>query len=178
MNAADIPVFPQVRAGHARPVTAAVEAWIQAAWLMLAEGRSYIEDIEGGTDQPQMQSAVKLRLLEQLVDVDNRLAGRVPVADAHCLALGLEYGLQEVAQATGTDLIEIFALAEEFGGPGSHDEIFVFWERLLEAFPGELPDRLIAQGQRDMLVTLRSWAALSRAAGLDIGFLTPFMKES
>lgn len=179
MTARSLPVFPSVRAGHGRATAAAVETWIQVAWLMLAEGRAYIEDLEGGTDQPQMQQAAKLRLLEQLTDIDNRLAGRVPAADAHCLALALEYGMQEVVDASGEELIEIFGLTEELGGDSCQtSEVFVLWERLLAAFPGELPDRLVAQGHRDMLQTLRTWAALSRAVQLDVGFLTPFMKEA
>ncbi len=171
--------FPAVRGGHAMPGPQAVEAWVQAAWLMLAEGRAYLEDLEGGSEQPQMQQAAKLRFLEQLLDIDQRLAGRAPVDDAHCLAMALEYGMHEVVQASGPDLIEVFALDEEFGGDSCRvDRIQVLWDRLLEAFPGELPDRLVAEGQRDMLRTLRVWARLARAAGLDIGFLAPFMKAA
>ncbi|MFJ9777596.1 DUF6031 family protein [Kitasatospora sp. NPDC101157] len=171
--------FPAVRGGHAMPGPQAVEAWVQAAWLMLAEGRAYLEDLEGGSEQPQMQQAAKLRFLEQLLDIDQRLAGRAPVDDVHCLAMALEYGMHEVVDASGPDLIEVFALDEEFGGDTCRvDRIQVLWERLLEAFPGELPDRLVAEGQRDMLRTLRVWARLARTAGLDIGFLAPFMKAA
>ncbi|WP_228456464.1 DUF6031 family protein [Streptomyces durbertensis] len=178
-TAAELTAFPSVRAGHVMTGPAAVEAWTQAAWLMLAEGRAYIEDLEGGTEQPQMQQAAKLRLLEQLLDIDQRLAGRVPVDDAHCLAVCLEYGMREVVDATGPELAEVFGLDEEFGGEScAVDEIHLLWERLLDAFPGELPDRLVAEGQRDMLLTLRVWADLARAAGLDIGFLAPFMKAA
>jgi hypothetical protein len=146
---------------------------------MLAEGRAYVEDLDGGAGQPQMQQAAKLRLLEQLVDIDTRLAGRVAVADAHCLALGLEYGMSELVGATGEQLAQIFGLDEELGGPACRTEdVLVLWERLLDAYPGELPDRLVAQGQRDMLLTLQRWARLARAAGLDVGLLTPFMKDA
>ncbi|MFF3291678.1 DUF6031 family protein [Streptomyces sp. NPDC003023] len=178
-TAADLAVFPSVRAGHVMAGPQAVEAWVQAAWLMLAEGRAYVEDLEGGTEQPQMQQAAKLRFLEQLLDIDQRLAGRVAVDDAHCLALALEYGMREVVDATGPELAEVFALHEEFGGDScAVGQVHVLWERLLEAFPGQLPDRLVAEGQRDMLLTLRVWARLARAAGLDIGFLAPFMKAA
>ncbi|GIJ26339.1 hypothetical protein Vqi01_15010 [Micromonospora qiuiae] len=177
--AAGITAFPSVRAGHAMPSQAAVEAWVQAAWLMLAEGRAYIEDLEGGADQPQMQQAAKLRFLEQLLDVDYRLAGRQPVDDAHCLALALEYGMHEVMDATGPQLAAVFGLDEEFGGDTCRvDDIYVLWERLLDGFPGELPDRLVAEGQRDMLRTMRVWARLAREAGLDIGFLASSIKAA
>lgn len=178
-SAQRLTAFPSVRGGHTMPTPAAVQAWVEAAWLMLAEGRAYIEDLEGGIEQPQMQQAAKLRLLEQLLDIDQRLAGRTPVDDAHCLAVALEYGMNEVVDATGPDLVEVFGLTEEFGGPTcAVDEIHILWERLLNAFPGLLPDRLVADGQRDMLRTLRVWTRLARAAGLDIGFLAPLMKAA
>ncbi len=178
-GAEELTAFPSVRAGHVMAGPQAVEVWVQAAWLMLAEGRAYIEDLEGGTEQPQMQQAAKLRFLEQLLDIDQRLAGRAPADDAHCLALALEYGMREVVDASGPELAGVFGLHEEFGGGScAVDEIHVLWERLLEAFPGELPDRLVAEGQRDMLRTLRVWAELARAAGLDIGFLAPLMKAA
>jgi hypothetical protein len=176
---ATVPVYPGLRAGHGRPTGPTVEIWLQVAWLMLAEGRAYIEDLEGGTTQPEMQQAAKLRMLEQLVDIDNRLAGRSPVADAHCLALGLEYGMQELVAASGSELADIFGLDEEFGGDTCQvADIFLLWQRLLDGYPGELPDRLVAQGQRDMLRTLQTWAALARSAGLDVGLLTPLLKDA
>ncbi|MEU6662609.1 DUF6031 family protein [Streptomyces sp. NPDC046821] len=178
-DADELTAFPSVRAGHVMAGPQAVEVWVQAAWLMLAEGRAYIEDLEGGGEQPQMQQAAKLRFLEQLLDIDQRLAGRVAVDDAHCLALALEYGMREVVDATGPELASVFGLHEEFGGDSCEvDGIHALWERLLDAFPGELPDRLVAEGQRDMLRTLRVWAELARGAGLDIGFLAPFMKAA
>ena len=176
---ATVPVYPGLRAGHRRNTAQAVGIWLQVAWLMLAEGRAYIEDLQGGTDQPQMQQAARLRLLEQLADIDNRLAGRVPIADSHCLAVALEYGMQELATVSGTELIEIFGLTEELGGDTCEvSGIYALWQRLLDGFPGELPDRLVAQGQRDMLQTLRGWAGLARSAGLDVGLLAPFMKDA
>lgn len=174
-----VPVYPGLRGGHGRGSAETVAVWLPVAWLMLAEGRAYAEDLEGGAAQPQMQQAAKLRFLEQLADIDNRLAGRTPVADAHCLALALEYGTHELVDASGAELAEIFGLDEEFGGDDcAVESVFALWERLLAGFPGELPDRLVAQGQRDMLRTLRVWAELARSAGLDVGLLTPFMKDA
>lgn len=177
--AGQVPVLPGLRAGFGRSDQSSVRGWIEASWLMLAEGRAYLEDLEGGVDQPHMQQAVKLRLLEQLVDIDNRLAGRFPVPDQHCLAIALEYGLHELADVDGAGLITMFGLDEELGGPTCHVQgVAVFWQRLLAAFPGELPDRLVAQGQRDLLITLQVWAALARSVGLDVGLLTPMMKDA
>lgn len=175
----EVPVYPGLRAGHGKDSADAVTTWLVVAWLMLAEGRAYIEDLEGGVAQPQMQQAAKLRMLEQLADIDNRLAGRAPVADAHCLAVALEYGTHELVDASGPELAEIFGLDEEFGGDTcAVDGIFALWRRLLDDYPGELPDRLVAQGHRDMLRTLQDWAALARSAGLDVGLLTPFLKDA
>lgn len=175
----DIPLYPGVRAGHGRPAAAAVTVWLQVAWLMLAEGGAYIEDLEGGGQQPQMQQAARIRLLEQLADIDSRLAGRVPAGDAHALALALEYGMTELADISGSRLAEIFGLGETLGGPACDvTAVLALWQRLLDGFPGELPDRLAAQGQRDLLRTLQTWARLARASGLDVGLLAPFMKDA
>lgn len=177
--ATDVPVYPALRAGHGRRPAAAVEIWLQVAWLVLAEGLAYVEDLEGGREQPQMQQAVKLRFLEQLADVDNRLAGRIPAGDGHQLALVLEYGMSDLVDATGADLAGIFALGQELGGPECDvSGAVTLFDRLYRGFPGELPDRLVAQGQRDLLVTLQTWARLARAVGLDVGLLTPFMKDA
>jgi hypothetical protein len=178
-SAAAIPVYPVLGTGHALTPDAAVEMWLQVGWLMLAEGRAYIEDLEGAEEQPQTQQAVKLRLLEQLSDIDQRLAGRIPAADAHCLALALEYGVHSLMEASGEKLVEVFGLEEEFGGEDSATgAVMQLWERLVDGFPGELPDRLVAQGQRDMLVTFRGWARLGRSVGLDVALLTRFIKEA
>jgi hypothetical protein len=172
-------MYPGVLAGHGRPPHQAITAWLQVAWLMLAEGRAYAEDLVGGQQQPQMQQAARLRFLEQLADVDNRLAGRVPVADGHCLAVALEHGLSELAVLTPDDVVDVFGLDEEFGGLTCDvSDSLALWQRLEAEFPGELPDRLVAQGQRDMLLTLRTWAALARSVGLDVGLLTPLLKDA
>jgi hypothetical protein len=176
--AADITVYPALRAGYGRPGASCAELWIQVAWLMLAEGRAYAEDLAASDAEPAMSQVAKLRLLEQLTDIDSRLAGRVPAADPHCLALALEYGLHELMDASGDDLAAVFALTEEFGGDRSTTAgVFTLWKRLLDRFPGELPDRLVAQGQRDLLVTVRRWGQLAESVGLDIGLLAPFMKD-
>lgn len=175
----EIPVYPVLRAGHGRTAVDAVAIWLPVAWLMLAEGLAYVEDLEGGAEQPQMRQAAKLRFLEQLADIDNRLAGRTPAGDAHQLALALEYGFGDLAEISGGELLEIFSLGEELGGDACDvSGALAFWARLAAEFPGELPDRLVAQGQRDMLVTMQGWARLARATGLDVGLLTPFMKEA
>lgn len=178
-TAATVPVYPGLRAGHARPATAAVESWLQVGWLMLAEGRAYLEDLAGGAEQPQMRQAAKLRLLEQLADIDNRLAGRVPADDPHRLAVALEYGFGELADISGDQLVTVFELTEELGGDRcAVDGVLTLWQRLLAGFPGELPDRLVAQGHRDLLVTLQRWAELARAVGSDVGLLAPLVKDA
>jgi Family of unknown function (DUF6031) len=175
----DIAVYPGLRAGYGRAPAAAVRAWLQVAWLMLAEGRSYAEDLEGGRRQPQMQQAAKVRLLEQLADIDCRLAGRVPPGDAHGLAVALEYGMSELADVSGERLVQIFGLREPLGGPTCEVAgVLALWQRLLDGFPGQLPDRLTAQGQRDMLRTCQTWARLARAVEEDVGLLAPFMKDA
>jgi len=174
-----IRLFPEIQAGLPRDEKSSVEQWVIVAWLMAAEGRAYAEDLRGGGAQPQMQQAAKLRLLEVLSDVDTRLSGRRAPADPHCLALALEYGLHHLIDASGTELIDVFGLGEEFGGESCEVAgVLSLWESLVRAFPGVLPDRLVAQGQRDMLRTFRTWADLCRSVGLDVGLLGRYLKDA
>ncbi|MGH3681064.1 MAG: DUF6031 family protein, partial [Natronosporangium sp.] len=73
----------------------------------------------------------------------------------------------------------VFELTEELGGDRcAVDGALMLWQRLLAGFPGELPDRLVAQGHRDLLVTLQGWAELARAVGSDVGLLAPLVKDA
>jgi len=175
-------LFPSAHAGRGLPVEQAVRAWVTAAWLLAVEGRAYVEDLAGGADQPQLRQVVRMRLLELLLAVDWQLAGCAPPADEHQLALALEFGLGEVADLDGAELIRLFALDTGLGGDGADavDDGAVpeLWDRLCAAFPGALPDPLLASGQRAVLQALRSWSALCTAARIDASFLEPLLKDA
>lgn len=154
-----------------------MRAWTTAAWLLAVEGRAYLEDLAGGSEQPELRQVVGLRLLELLLDVDLLLGGHTAMADGHQLAMALEYGLHEVAELDGDRLLRLFALDEEFGADGG-GAVAEFWELLCAAFPGELPNPLLASGQREILQALRDWSRLCTAVGTDAGFLEPFLKDA
>ncbi|MEV0174399.1 DUF6031 family protein [Streptomyces sp. NPDC050803] len=175
---AAVRLFPSARSGRGLPAAQAVEAWATAAWLLAVEGRAYLEDLEGGADQPLLRRAVRIKLLELLYDIDTRLAGAVPVAEEHQLALALEYGLHDLAGLDGDRLAEVFALAADDEGDTGDGLVPQLWERLCAAFPGELPDPLQASGQREILRALRNWSKLCTAAGTDAAFLEPFLKDA
>jgi hypothetical protein len=174
-----IRLFPSARSGRGLPAGQAVEAWATAAWLLAVEGRAYLEDLEGGAEQPQLRHVVRLKLLELLLDIDTRLSGAVPVAEEHRLALALEYGLHDLAELDGDQLARMFALDQglesEVPGDGLVREL---WQLLCAAFPGELPDPLQPSGQREIILALRYWSKLCTAAGTDASFLEPFLKEA
>lgn len=175
----ELALFPGVRAGRALPPETAVRAWATAAWLMSVDGRAYVEDLDGGVEQPQLRQVVKLRLLELLYELDTRLTGAEPAGDGHLLALSLEYGLSEVCRATGPELAELFTLDEEFGGDDVDDRaVRELWEGLFDAFPGRVPDPLVASGQSEVIRALRNWSKLCSAAGTDAAFLEPFLKDA
>lgn len=175
----ELALFPGVRAGRGLPPETAVRAWATTAWLMSVDGRAYVEDLDGGADQPQLRQVVKLRLLELLSEIDTRLTGAEPAGEGHQLALALEYGLHEVCSASGPELAQLFDLDQEFGGDLADDAgVRDLWNALCEAFPGQIPDPLVASGQSEVLRALRDWSKLCTAAGTDAAFLEPFLKDA
>lgn len=169
-------LFPCAVSGRGLAPARAVQAWATAAWLLSVEGRAYLEDLEGGADQPDLREVVRLRLLELLFDIDEVLAGHAPAADGHQLALALEYGLQHVGELPGPTLAAIFTQAEEIVTIDRGIE--ALWERLCAEFPGELPNPLVASGQRAILRALRAWNKLCAAARSDASFLEPLLKDA
>ncbi|HEV2371164.1 MAG TPA: DUF6031 family protein [Streptosporangiaceae bacterium] len=171
--------FPSARSGRGLAPEHAVRAWSTAAWLLAVEGRAYLEDMAGGVDQPELRWIVRLRLAELLLDIDLLLGGYAAIQDGHQLAMALEYGLHTVAEVDGPRLVSLFALGGGPGGPAHGDgAVPQLWEELCAAFPGRLPNPLLASGQREILRALRYWSKLCTAAGTDAAFLEPFLKDA
>jgi hypothetical protein len=171
-------LYPTARGGRGLPGHRAVEAWATAAWSLSVEGRAFLEDLDGGGDQPELRQMVRIRLLELLIDVDTALAGWAPVEEGHQLALALEYGLGNLAVLDGPELITVFALDQATGDQAEDAGVRALWDRLCQEFPGELPNPLLASGQRQILQALRSWSKLCAAVGADAGFLEPLLKNA
>lgn len=171
--------YPRAWGGRARDPVAVVEAWTTVAWLLAVEGRAYLEDIEGGGRQPQMLAVVKLRMLELLADLDARLAGSCPPAEDHLLALALEYGVDEMIRLDGPQLLECLdlrdGLLDEHGDPEGIRRLF---QRLLDDFPGELPNPLVPAGQGEVLAAMQTWSRLGAELGIDISHLRGFMEDA
>lgn len=175
----EIEFFPRLRRGVSARTAVGLEPLIQAAWLLSAEGRAFVEDLEGGFEQPQLQQAVKFRLLELLFEIDMTLAGKAPIEEMHTLALVLELGMSEVAALSPEEIPLAFELNEEVGGANVDVcRVFSFWRRLIAAFPGHLPDPLVPTGQSEMLVALRNWSKLCAKYHVDTGFLEKLLKSS
>lgn len=170
--------LPAARRGEARPA-AAVEAWVTAGWLMAVELRAYLEDLDGGAEQPAMQAVVMLRVLELLTQIDSLLGGARMVAEEHALARALEHGLSDVARLDPAAVARCFRIGDALS-PDAADPTAVraLCEELLSAFPGAVPDPLVADGQGATLRALRDWSRLSAVAEIDPSFLEPFLKEA
>lgn len=179
MTAPDIRFLPGLAAGWARTGGQAVEDWVTVGWLLAVEGRAFIEDLHGGTEQPELQFGVALRLLELLAEVDARLAAARPVDTVHGLAVALEFGLREVATMAPADVAETFGVSSGLRPEvGCTEAIDTFWDALLDAFPGHVPDPLLPSGQGEMIRALRNWSKAATAVGRDAGFLEPFLKDA
>jgi hypothetical protein len=165
--------FPNIAAGLARPTEPHLRSLITLAWKLAIDGRALIEDMEGALDEPQLMAVLKFKYLELLLDLDLDLGGFSPLGEEHLLPLALERGLCEVARCDGS------ALAERvLGDPQSTSATSVMsnWNGLLAAFPGEIPNPLLADGQGPLLRSLRNWSKLCRQCGIDEQFLTPLIK--
>lgn len=176
---ADAVLMPALRAGRTLDTESAVRGWATVGWLLSVEGRAYIEDLDGGVEQPEMRRVVLIRLVELLADIDARLAGRDGVPADHQLALAWEYGLHNVLAADGASLAGAFGLDDQLGATGDVvSRVTGLWERLCEFFPGEVPDPLVPAGQGEILRALRTWSKLAVATGIDASFLEPFLKDA
>lgn len=172
-------VLPAARRPLRREASSEVEAWATAAWLLAVEGRALVEDLEGGVEQQAMQHVAVVKLLELLADIDVRLSASAPLDEMHLLAVALEHGLSAVLAASGPELIEIFSLADGLaGGDAGPTRVIELFDRIVDAFPGELPNPLLASGQGPVLRALRAWGKVAEAAEVDASFLEPFLRDA
>jgi hypothetical protein len=174
----DIRLLPEVDAGYARPLRAGAEDWVAVAWLLSAELRALLEDFEGGLDQPELRRVVELRMLEVLLDVDARMLGLVPPGTAHTLALALEYGMRAVLQADGEDLLALSGLDQGLDRLAEPSGALArLGARLVEEFPGPLPDRLVAESEGHIRECMTLWAGLVDHAGGSTATLHRLVRE-
>lgn len=174
IQAADVSWFPNLTAGLPAPAHSHVEAIITTAWKLAIDGRALIEDFEGGADQPDLVVALKLKLVDLLMELDLNLRGVDNIEEDHLLPLALQRGLSEIAALDGAELIAAIGLDAEHQ-PDCRP-VNELWESLLAAFPGELPNPLLADGQGPLLRALRSWSKLCRLGKIDDAFLTKLVK--
>jgi len=175
---AHVVAYPRISAGLTRPDAAATKDLVTAAWLLAVEARAFIEDLEGGAQQPLLQRMVKLRLLELLWRIDVLLSGATAPADEHALAMALELGWVELASLDGAALVERFALREALCADATDvDGTLALWRVLVTDFIGELPDPLQSTQQGAILRALRSWTKLCERIGVDAAFLQPLLKD-
>ena len=172
-------LFPRLATGEVRPAAERVQAWAMAAWLAGVELRAFIEDLQGGDMQPELRQVVKFRCLELIAVIDALLRGVPRPAGEHALALALEYGLSEVVIADGPGLIEALELDEPLGeATASIDGVEAFFDALVSAFPGQLPNPLEPQGQGETIRALQLWSKLCDRTGTDAKFLKPLLEEA
>ena len=147
---------------------------IAVAWLLLIDGNALLEDFEGAVGEQDLIDLLKVRLIELFVEIDLTLEGAGEIDDIHFLPLALDHGLHAMAHLEGGALCDLVA-------PGLHEQdpharLQAIWDAVLAAFPGEVPNPLLADGQGDVLRALQNWSRLCRAADVDDGFLVPLVQ--
>lgn len=164
------PVLPRFIHGGAS--VSSLQAWVTATWLTAVEVRALIEDIEGAAGEPALVEAVKLRILEVLLEIELELANRPKPSNVHALAHVLEFGFREIAEIHGDRVAGAFGL-----GSGESSNLERFWCELVAGFPGGLPDPLKAEGQGEMLRALQVWNRACKTLGVEADFLRPLLMD-
>ncbi len=172
--ASPISWFPNLSGGLPFPADTHVEALVTAAWMLAIDGRALIEDFEGGAEEPFLIDTLKFKLIEFLLDIDLTLRGVTNIDEDHLLPLALERGLSEVARLDGAGLAAAVGLDADDDCPSQR--IHDLWSELLAAFPAEVPNPLLADGQGPLLRALRNWSKLCRAAEVTETFLTKLIR--
>jgi hypothetical protein len=144
---------------------------------MAVDGRAFIEDLEGAAEQPELVAVLRWRLAEFFLELDLILQGACPVEDWHHAAIALEHGLSEIADVDGHELVAQCGLGDTGRSAESALELFRFWEGLVAAFPGRLPDPLQPAGQSELLRALRHWSKLCDAVGIPADFLQSLLQD-
>ena len=170
--------FPKIKAGYKRPVQNEIYALATFAFKLAVDVRAFLEDIEGARQDPHYLKTLKLRLLEMLYELNLVISSAGPMDELHFAALALEYGTPDIALLNGPALIETFGLWDDFDSEdvdiGGAVELFA---RMLDEFPGEIPDPLVPSGQGVLLKALRNWDKICRTAQVDAKFIEDLLKE-
>jgi hypothetical protein len=168
--------FPRLRIGTAAPAPARVETLVSVSWLLMTELHAYLEDVSGAPADEDVQQSLALRLAELAVALDLRLRGDQEMDELHHLPLLLEFGLTEVAQLAGDEVVEALSLAAA-QAPDRAAHLTRTYESMLAGFPARLFNPLLPETQGQVLRTLRTWNRLCSTAGTDPAFLAPLMRS-
>lgn len=166
--------FPALLRGLASPAQQTLQSTIQTAWLLLIDGNALIEDFEGAAGEKDLVDVLKLRFVELLVEIDFALDGHDGAEEYHFLPTALDSGLHALGHVDGAAIQELLKLGVTETDP--HARLQVIWEAIVAAFPGDLPNPLLADGQGDVLRALQNWSRLCRAAEVDDSFLGPLVQ--
>ncbi|WP_227270856.1 DUF6031 family protein [Roseobacter weihaiensis] len=170
----DVQWFPVLQRALPAAAQDALPRTIAAAWLLLIDGNALLEDFEGAAGEADLTEVLKLRLAELFVEIDLTLDGANDVDELHFLPLALDFGLHTLGHLDGDKLIALLQFGADESDP--HARLLPIWENILDAFPGEVPNPLLADGQGDVLRALQNWSRLCRAAEVDDSFLAPLVQ--
>jgi hypothetical protein len=170
--------FRSMKMGRQKPLSRYIYLISTVAFGMAIDGRAFIEDMKGGANQPDYIKILKWRMLELLSEFDQILSDSGISDEIHYGPLALEYGLNEIVELNGEEIINLFILNDRMDKKNVDAEaIFKLWERILHEFPGEIPDPLIPQGQSDLLKALKHWDKICSLANVDTKFIKDMLKE-
>lgn len=120
--------------------------------------RSYIEDLEGAKELPELQYGIIISLIELMMEIDASLASNGAVIDKeHYLAMALEDGLRNIVFWPGNEIIQMFQLSNI----NSEIELAAcFCNSKLDDLSIYIPNTLVSDGTNQYIKVLKNWVRL------------------
>ena len=167
-------LFPYIKHGWVFNSKESIKSYITAIWKLTIDGRALLEDIQGGRQQPPLQQVLVIRFFELLYELETDLCQQ-DIDAIHFYSLFLENGVSFICNLT-PERAEAAGLFDS-DIVNATNNVEAIWESLLNTYPANIPNPLLAEQQFETLKLLRLWDKVCRAYDIDVLFLKKLMSE-
>ena len=126
---------------------------------------SFLEDLEGARNRPDLRYCVTVMLIETLVQTEMLMEPNQnqDLEEEHYLAVALENGLTNVINCTGSDIIRDFHL-DSLDGDSS--EIVALCKNMIRGLSEYIPDPMKSSNSLEFIKSMADWVRAMRQAGV------------